>query len=298
MSLPISGFTAIPNPTMLPFMALQSYFMMLLAGEAWQLGKRKISAMSNEDFNDMDIQEHLESLITRMEKSIPSIEKSIASFTPLAQTLTAEMIKTLPEIAKGVGEGIGSIFSDISPTSGLNDDSLQNVRLSQGGINARREGTFNPDGLSTGIPSQFQLDQERARQRTLQASATAKALAEKERLRLLQIERSTIPDIVPTQLQASHQRWARVSTQTLQIARNKAIRDIANGFNRLKALPKTITRTETKIIRATGSAFGRPRPRPVQVTRTNPAIGLLKQEIAKNQKLAVDIQAYLAWRQK
>ncbi len=153
MSLPISGFTAIPNPTMLPFMALQSYFMMLLAGEAWQLGKRKISAMSNEDFNNMDIQEHLESLITRMEQSIPSIEKSIASFTPLARTLTAEMLKTLPEIAKGVGEGLASIFTGISPTSSLQQGAtIQNVRLSQGSQQFQRDREL----YAGGAPSLFQ----------------------------------------------------------------------------------------------------------------------------------------------
>ncbi len=53
MSSPISGFTAIPNPQMLAFMPIQSYLMMYFAGSGWQYGKRKISAMSNEEFNKL-----------------------------------------------------------------------------------------------------------------------------------------------------------------------------------------------------------------------------------------------------
>ncbi len=128
MSMPISGFTAVPNPIMLPFMALQSYFMMLLAGEAWQYGKRKISAMSNEDFNKLDIIPHMESMITSMEKAIPSIEMSMKNFTPLAKTITAEMVKTLPEIAKGFGEGITSIINPQSDSQFNNPTGAQLVR--------------------------------------------------------------------------------------------------------------------------------------------------------------------------
>ncbi len=143
MSSPISGFTAVPNPIMLPFMAMQSYFMMLLAGEAWQYGKRKISAMTNEEFNQLDIQTHLSNLITSMEKAIPSIEQSMRAFTPLARTITAEMIKTLPEIAKGFGEGIAGI----SPTSGLSTQSnIMNVRLDAKGLMQQR-GYDTPFGI-------------------------------------------------------------------------------------------------------------------------------------------------------
>ncbi len=126
MSSPISGFTAVPNPIMLPFMAMQSYFMMLLAGEAWQYGKRKISAMSNDDFNKLDIQTHLSNLITSMEKAIPSIEQSMEDFTPLARTITKEMVKTLPEIAKGFGEGLAGIFNQAGRSTG---PPITNVRL-------------------------------------------------------------------------------------------------------------------------------------------------------------------------
>ncbi len=87
MSSPLSGFTAVPNPQMLAFMPIQSYLMMYFAGSAWQFGKRKISAKSNEEFNKLTMKTLLEEHTMELKSVIPTLEKSLDDVTPLVKVL-------------------------------------------------------------------------------------------------------------------------------------------------------------------------------------------------------------------
>ncbi len=87
MSSPISGFTAIPNPQMLAFMPIQSYLMMYFAGSGWQYGKRKISAMSNEQFNKLTPEQLLQQHTLELKNMIPTLERSLNDVTPLVRIL-------------------------------------------------------------------------------------------------------------------------------------------------------------------------------------------------------------------
>ncbi len=55
MSSPISGFTAVPNPYMVPLLYYQSLLIGAGFGIGYQGMRRKLSAMSNEDFNKLDL---------------------------------------------------------------------------------------------------------------------------------------------------------------------------------------------------------------------------------------------------
>ncbi len=123
MSLPISGFTAVPNPQMLSYMMSQSWIMMYAAGGAWQYGKRRISAMSNEEFNKLTpialLQEHIQML----REAIPSIQASLKDMTPLIGTLMEqfgtfinEALKAIPQTVSNILGTPGGEFSNI-PTS-------------------------------------------------------------------------------------------------------------------------------------------------------------------------------------
>ncbi len=117
MSSPISGFTAVPNPMMLSFMGSQSFIMMYEAGAAWQYGKRKISAMSNEEFNKLTplllLQEHTQLL----RSAIPTIQDSMEDMSPLVKTIMvqfgeyiAEAVKAFPAaVQAAVGGGRGEL---------------------------------------------------------------------------------------------------------------------------------------------------------------------------------------------
>ncbi len=58
MSSPISGFTAIPNPYMIPLLFLQSLLIGAGFGIGYQGERRKLSAMSNDKFNELDLGMH------------------------------------------------------------------------------------------------------------------------------------------------------------------------------------------------------------------------------------------------
>jgi len=126
MSSPLSGFTAVPNPQMLAFMPIQSYLMMYFAGAGWQIGKRKISAIPNDEFNKMSANDLLKGFTADLRGSIPTLERSLQDITPLIVTLVEqygdfalELIKATPPQVERVGKGIFEEVTDIGKGSAL-----------------------------------------------------------------------------------------------------------------------------------------------------------------------------------
>ncbi len=116
MSSPISGFTAIPNPQMLAFMPIQSYLMMYFAGAGWQIGKRKVSAIPNDEFNKMSAKQLLEGFTADLRSTIPTLERSLNDITPLIRTLIEQYgdfikiaLDVIPQVA---GDVVKSQFSE------------------------------------------------------------------------------------------------------------------------------------------------------------------------------------------
>ncbi len=114
MVIPISAFTAVPNPQMLAFMGSQSFVMMEMAGEAWQYGKRRISAMSNEDFNKLTPEQVHINQTQMLQRLIPTIEKSMDAMTPMLETIISQygdfmrlIIAQIPELIQAA-TGTGS----------------------------------------------------------------------------------------------------------------------------------------------------------------------------------------------
>ncbi len=110
MSSPISGFTAIPNPQMLAFMPIQSYLMMYFAGSGWQYGKRKISAMSNEEFNKLTPEQLLQQHSIELKNMLPTLERSLNDVTPLVRILIEQYgdfikaaLQAIPQAVQNAG---------------------------------------------------------------------------------------------------------------------------------------------------------------------------------------------------
>ncbi len=105
-------------------MPIQSYLMMYFAGSAWQFGKRKISAKSNEEFNKLTMKTLLEEHTMELKSVIPTLEKSLNDITPLIAVLIEqygdfikEALKAVPQaLLNVIGQG-GGEFSNI-PTTG------------------------------------------------------------------------------------------------------------------------------------------------------------------------------------
>ncbi len=101
MPLPISGFTAIPNPYMIPFMGTQTAVIGMMFGITYQGYKRKISAMSNEDFNKLDVIEYAMSEMRKLTQATPQMEQMFAEMRPMVQIMAKELgnlLKELPDI--------------------------------------------------------------------------------------------------------------------------------------------------------------------------------------------------------
>ncbi len=116
MSLPIplpSLFMPLPLPMMIPFMGIQSAVMAKQFGENFQYGKRRISAMSNEEFNALSWEQLMKNNADAVQSLIPTMEKTLQDMRPLVETILrefAQMMKQLialaPELvqtATGVG---------------------------------------------------------------------------------------------------------------------------------------------------------------------------------------------------
>ncbi len=105
MSSPISGFMPIPLAIMPPFMAYQSIVMGDAFGRGFQFGKRKISAMSNEEFNKLDIVKMFEEINSSYHRMIPTVEKSMADSADLQVTIVTELLKIIPALIDALLQG-------------------------------------------------------------------------------------------------------------------------------------------------------------------------------------------------
>ncbi len=126
MSLPISGFTAVPNPMMLSFLATQGFAIMYYGGAGWQFGKRKVSGMSNEEVNKMSPNEFLMKLHSETRTMVPTMAQGMKDMTPLVKTTLElfgtyirEAIKAFPQVVQNIlGSTDSGEFSNIPTSSG------------------------------------------------------------------------------------------------------------------------------------------------------------------------------------
>ncbi len=91
MSLPTIGFFApLPLPMMIPFMGIQSAVMAEQFGTMFQYGKRRISAMSNEEFNALTPEKLQQRMTMNLQGMIPEMEKQIQTMGPLMEIILKE----------------------------------------------------------------------------------------------------------------------------------------------------------------------------------------------------------------
>ncbi len=93
MSLPLPSigfFAPLPLPMMIPFMGIQSAVMAEQFGTMFQYGKRRISAMSNEEFNALTPTILQERMTKQIQEMIPEMEKQIQAMGPLMEIILRE----------------------------------------------------------------------------------------------------------------------------------------------------------------------------------------------------------------
>ncbi len=237
MSSPISGFTAIPNPQMLAFMPIQSYLMMYFAGSGWQYGKRKISAMSNEEFNKLTPERLLEQHSDELKRVMPTLEKTLNDVTPLIKILVEqygdfikEALKALPQALQNIIGG-GGEFSTTSAGTGLGPAQTASFL---------HFFKILSDATKTNVPVRTGLQEfenteakriaiqkiETARITRLKLELEAKRRAE-IRLQTRQVDVSSIPS----------RGASNISCQSLRINRSVIIKVLANAVNNHRRAP-------------------------------------------------------------
>ncbi len=107
----------LPLAMMIPFMGIQSAVMAKQFGENFQYGKRRISAMSNEEFNKLTPQIINEKAAEELKSMIPSMEKSIIDMQDFQTFLIKEFIKMIGDIlTAGLGKVLGINESEVNAT--------------------------------------------------------------------------------------------------------------------------------------------------------------------------------------
>ncbi len=98
MSFPVplpSTFMPLPLAIMIPFMGIQSGVMAQQFGMNFQYGKRKISAMSNEEFNKLTPEMMQADFANQIKGLIPTFEKSLQDMRPFQRMIFVEMLAVM-----------------------------------------------------------------------------------------------------------------------------------------------------------------------------------------------------------
>ncbi len=117
MSLPLpSTFMPLPLAVMIPFMGMQSMVMAKQFGEGFQFGKRRISAMSNEEFNKLTMSQLMNDTNTELKSMIPDMAQALREMRPFQREIFIEMLAALKE-AMQLGIDVAKAGLGINPPS-------------------------------------------------------------------------------------------------------------------------------------------------------------------------------------
>ncbi len=96
----IGFFAPLPLALMLPFMAGQSMIMGEAFGKSYQYGKRKISSMSNEEFNKLSPKDLANEIMSDYNNIVPALSNSVKASSEFQSTIIKELVdvvKNLPQ---------------------------------------------------------------------------------------------------------------------------------------------------------------------------------------------------------
>ncbi len=228
-------------------MPIQSYLMMYFAGSGWQYGKRKISAMSNEQFNKLSPEELLMQHSIELKNMLPTLTKTLNDVTPLVRELilqygdfVKEAIAVLPVVAQNLFGGGGTlegtdIKTSFTPSWWQGSALLYaQYQLSQGVEKQKlRDAFVNKEEEAKVLPNQSTIKgltvsqaQQQARDKQI-AFERQQVLAKEAHARLVVGKTITtpIPQIQPRQ--TSNLVTKRRAGQSQILERTKLIRQIA-----------------------------------------------------------------------
>ncbi len=127
-------------------MGVQSIIMGEAFGKGFQFGKRKISALTNEQFNKLSLAELWKDTSTDVSEMIPSLKAGMTESRELQSFIVKELIAVVKQIPKDiiegvVGEGAAQIPQILNPTQGLPESIFKIIQaIAEKGINLNLTG--------------------------------------------------------------------------------------------------------------------------------------------------------------
>ncbi len=107
------------------FLGAQSFIMMYQAGEGWQYGKRRISALSNEEFNKITPASLMERQAMELKGAIPIMERSMNNMTRMVPMIIEQYGDFIREAIKAMPQAIANITGGTEFTNIPTSDSIQ-----------------------------------------------------------------------------------------------------------------------------------------------------------------------------
>ncbi len=111
MALPIGFFAPLPLPMMIPFMAMQSAMMAWAFGTNFQFGKRKISAMSNEEFNNLTQKQLLTDQVAFMGDIVDKMPELFKESRKMNAQVLDEFVNMIKDAVNFAGGIIGELIT-------------------------------------------------------------------------------------------------------------------------------------------------------------------------------------------
>ncbi len=108
----LSGFLPIPLAMMIPFMGAQSLVLGKAFGEGFQYGKRKISSMTNEEFNKLTPSDIAANSRRELQQMIPEMKASITDMRDFQSFIVHELIATAKQLPDDIFQGVTGLGSD------------------------------------------------------------------------------------------------------------------------------------------------------------------------------------------
>ncbi len=266
MSLPISGFTAVPNPMMLSFLATQGFAIMYYGGAGWQFGKRKVSGMSNEQVNKLSPNDFLMQLHNETRTMVPTMAQGMKDMTPLVKTTLElfgsyirEAIKAFPQVVQNIlGSTDSGEFSNIPTSSGSSGNLPPQMasflhyfatlsKATQGQIVAEAEVSISDTNFGDQTPGGFSADKVKVR-------FEGKLMTVKDRETILRLRRDRLSKeqkLFPSDLTKLTIPKAplvkKLANQSARMERDRLIKSIATAAAELRSTASRAYRTSNQL---------------------------------------------------
>ncbi len=145
--LPIGFFAPLPLAIMIPFMAAQSFAMGHAFGTSFQYGKRKISSMSNEEFNALSATDLHGTLQADIRAMIPDMHSSFTRMEDFQIDIINSMLNTI----KKAGEQFLGFVTN-TPSSSSTQQETSAFEYGESGIVEIQGGSRQDNALTSDNP--------------------------------------------------------------------------------------------------------------------------------------------------